>query len=83
VKAGLDEVLVFCEGTEVARHVRCWAHHQTITDPVHSAAAGAARLTACREPAENGEVEVEQRQLDTYDRIFGVIEGGLGQEEIA
>ena len=81
VKAGLEEVLVFCEGTEVARHVRCWARHQTITDPAHSAAAGAARLTACKEPADDGEVEVEQRSLDTYDRIFGVIEGGLGQEE--
>ncbi len=81
VKAGLDEVLVFCEGTEVARHVRCWARHQSITDPAHSEAAGAARLTACKDPADGGEVEVEQRSLDTYDRIFGVIEGGLGKEE--
>nr|WP_285555383.1 hypothetical protein [Streptomyces hygroscopicus] len=38
VKAGLDEVLVFREGTEVARHLRCWARHLTITDPAHSVA---------------------------------------------
>ncbi|WP_395485499.1 Mu transposase domain-containing protein [Streptomyces sp. KHY 26] len=38
VKAGLDKVLVFREGTEVAQHLRCWARHLTITDPARSAA---------------------------------------------
>ncbi|MFI9724618.1 IS21 family transposase [Streptomyces sp. NPDC052396] len=78
VTADLDQVLVTCDGTEVARHTRCWAKHQTITDPAHAAAATAARTTINKpEPAEK--LEVEMRSLDTYDRIFGVIDGGLGQ----
>lgn len=77
VAADLDQVLVGCDGTEVARHTRCWAKHQTITDPTHAAAATAARATIKPEPAEK--LEVEMRSLDTYDRIFGVIDGGLGQ----
>jgi transposase len=82
VKAGLGEVLVFCEGTEVARHARCWARHQTITDPVHSAAAATSRLDARRRPAGTCDpLEVEQRPLETYDRIFGVIDGGLDRGE--
>jgi hypothetical protein len=79
VKAGLDEVLGFCEGTEVARYVRCRAGHQTITDPVHSAAVGAARPAACEQAAKDGQVKVEQRSLDANERIFGVTEGGLAE----
>ena len=30
---------VTCEGKVVADHARCWARHQTITDPEHTAAA--------------------------------------------
>ncbi|MFC5149910.1 Mu transposase domain-containing protein [Streptomyces aureoversilis] len=78
VAADLDQVLVTCDGTEVARHTRCWAKHQTLTDPTHAAAATTARATINKpEPAEK--LEVEMRSLDTYDRIFGVIDGGLGQ----
>jgi tetratricopeptide (TPR) repeat protein len=36
--ADLDQVVVTCGSSEVARHVRCWAAHQTITDPTHAAA---------------------------------------------
>ncbi|MFF3874114.1 hypothetical protein [Streptomyces sp. NPDC001978] len=73
VKADLDQVLAFCEGTEVARHARCWARHQSLTDPAHAAARQ--RFV----PAD--ELEVEQRPLETYDRIFGVIDGGLTSGE--
>jgi hypothetical protein len=83
VKAGLDEVLVFCEGTEVARHVRCWARHQSITDPAPSAAARHRPPGRLQRPGRRRRAEVEQRSPDTYDRIFGVIEGGQGREEIA
>lgn len=75
VVADLDQVQVTCDGVEVARHARCWARHQTITDPVHAEAADAipaARRTTTQPPAV---VEVEQRPLSTYDRIFGVIDG--------
>jgi len=41
VAAKLDQVLVTCDGVEVARHARGWARHQTITDPDHAAAAAA------------------------------------------
>ncbi|WP_345554646.1 IS21 family transposase [Streptomyces lannensis] len=77
VKADLDQVLAFCEDTEVARHARCWARHQSITDPTHAAAAKAGRERARHRPVPADQLEVEQRPLDTYDRIFGVIDGGL------
>lgn len=35
VHAVLDRVVVTCDGQVVADHRRCWAKHQTITDPVH------------------------------------------------
>lgn len=39
VRADLAEVVITLGGTELARHQRCWADHQTITDPDHVAAA--------------------------------------------
>lgn len=78
VSADLDQVLATCEGVEVARHVRSWARHQTITDPDHAAAAAAARKkTGAKAPAPAEQPQVEERSLDSYDRIFGVINGGL------
>jgi transposase len=73
VAADLDRVRVLCEGRIVADHERCWAKHQTLTDPGHRTAAAAlrtARLTLAREPA--GTQMVEQRQLTDYDAIFGL-----------
>ncbi|MFE4582487.1 IS21 family transposase, partial [Streptomyces chartreusis] len=56
--------------------------HQTITDPDHAAAAAAARKKAAgTKPAPVDVTEVEERSLDTYDRIFGVIDGGLSTGE--
>ncbi|WP_031488144.1 IS21 family transposase [Streptomyces bicolor] len=81
VKADLDQVLAFCEDTEVARHARCWARHQSITDPTHAAAAKAGRERARQRPVPADQLDVEQRPLDTYDRIFGVIDGGLSTGE--
>ena len=34
---------VTCGGRQVARHLRCWAAHQSITDPAHAAAAAQLR----------------------------------------
>jgi transposase len=89
-----EQVLVTCEGQEMARHARCWARNQTLTDPAHAEAgkrmrgeflkARAARARAaavvggCPGPAD---IDVEQRQLVAYDRMFTVIEGGAGREE--
>ncbi|GGY88558.1 hypothetical protein GCM10010365_03270 [Streptomyces poonensis] len=67
VAADLDQVLVACDGVEVARHARSWARHQTITDPDHAAAAAAARqAAAARKPVPAEVTEVEERSLDTY-----------------
>jgi len=75
VIAGLDRVKVLCDGRAVADHGRCWAWHQTITDPAHLHAARtlrAHRATALRPVAE---AEVEQRALADYDTALG-IDGG-------
>ena len=39
VSADLEQSRWHCAGREVARHARCWAKHQTITDPDHATAA--------------------------------------------
>lgn len=72
VTADLARVRVTCDGRIVADHERCWAKHQTLTDPAHLAAAkalrSARRLAAV--PVPRGD-EVEQRDLSAYDRISG------------
>jgi transposase len=69
IHASPDRVRVFCAGRPVAEHERCWAAHQTITDPVHRQAATALRPapTAARCTAL---AEVEHRHLGDYDRAF-------------
>jgi transposase len=96
VSCDTDQIRVTTDqGEIVAEHPRCWARHQTITDPGHQQAADAmrgdfiharataaatARTAAALAPDDLG-VEVEQRRLDTYDRMFTLIQGGAGQEE--
>ncbi|MET8131558.1 IS21 family transposase [Streptomyces sp. NPDC005251] len=87
-----DEVIALAPGgVIVARHPRRWARHQTLTDPDHAAAGQtmrgqahhqAAQAKDTRRPAaEDGPlVEVEQRELGSYDRLFTVIEGGGDRE---
>ncbi|MGW7529068.1 Mu transposase domain-containing protein [Streptomyces sp. NPDC054783] len=82
VAADLDQVLVTCDGVEVARHAHSWARHQTIIDPDDAAAAAVARETATdKKPAPVEVTEVEERSLDSYDRTSGVIDGGLSTGE--
>lgn len=70
-------------GAEVARHARCWAKHQTLTDPAHAQAAAVLRgeyrhqqaaRNATTATALAGLVEVEQRRLETYDRMFTALD---------
>jgi transposase len=71
VAADLARVRAVCDGQEVADHQRCWAWHQSISDPAHLAAARAMRrdrVTALRRPAEP---EVQVRPLADYDAAFG------------
>lgn len=69
--ADLERVSVTCAGVEVARHRRCWAKHQSITDADHKAAAVLLRqrhrtLTAV------AQAPVQYRDLADYDRTFGL-----------
>jgi hypothetical protein len=80
VHAGLDCVTIACAGTPVGVHQRCWSSHQTITDPVHVAAAAGlrtafkARTAGMRGPtaqqAIGGGAIVGVRALSDYDALF-------------
>jgi transposase len=70
--ADLDTVTVTCSGRLVAAHSRCWARHQTVTDPEHRAAAEALRRAP--HPPTPVTAEVEQRSLTDYDAFFGLTE---------
>ncbi|MFF7216960.1 IS21 family transposase [Streptomyces sp. NPDC008238] len=91
VRTDTDSIVVTCGNDVVARHGRCWARHQTITDPEHAVAARHLRDQA-RPPVrtttalstalakDDWGIEVEQRALGSYDRIFTLIEGGAGKD---
>jgi transposase len=71
ITADLERVKVMCEGRVVAGHERIWAHHQTITDPAHLAAAKALRrdrIAIVRPPRE---ADVQIRCLADYDTALG------------
>jgi len=70
VRVTLEEVTVTCEGTEVARHRRCLARHQTLLAPEHARVLRAMRAEA--RVAAPIQAEVEERDLTVYDRIWEV-----------
>jgi transposase len=70
VRVTLDEVIATCDGTEVARHQRCLAKHQSLLASDHSRALRAMRAEAALAAATAD--EVEERDLSVYDRISGV-----------
>lgn len=74
VVADLTTVTITWAGRLVGRHERCWAAHQTITDPAHRAAALAMAAAHHRRPPAPDVDEVEQRDLATYDAAFGLEE---------
>ena len=77
ITADLDTVRVTLGGRVVAEHDRCWARHQSITDPAHHAAALALATSASgtsRRPADPCAEAVEQRDLTVYDAAFGLTE---------
>jgi transposase len=78
VVADLEQVRVLCAGRQVARHDRCWAGGQTITDPAHRDAAAVLRQARRLPPIPVAEPEVQQRNLADYDRITGVQIDGAG-----
>ncbi|TMK87180.1 MAG: transposase [Actinobacteria bacterium] len=70
VRVSLEEVVVTCAGTEVARHRRCLARHQSLLHPDHARALRAMRAEAVVTSA--FAAAVEERDLSVYDRIEGV-----------
>jgi transposase len=77
ITADLARVRVTCDGRAVADHQRCWARHQTITDPAHLAAARAMRSARrlLAPPPGPADAEVERRDLAVYDALCGSGEG--------
>jgi transposase len=76
VAADLDRVQVRCDGQLVADHQRCWARHQTLSDPAHLEAA--AQLRHDRAAARGrlaDQAEVQLRRLADYDQAFGLDDG--------
>jgi transposase len=77
IRADLDRVRVWCEGSLVADHDRIWARHQTISDPAHVRAAQLLRQQRFALVPPVTETEVEQRRLADYDSALGVADGGM------
>ncbi|KAE8762087.1 DDE-type integrase/transposase/recombinase [Georgenia thermotolerans] len=72
IRADLARVRVLTEGQVVADHARCWARHQTLTDPEHAAAAKALRAQRATALHHSAEPEVEIRALADYDTALGI-----------
>jgi transposase len=81
VTADLDRVRVWCDGQLVADHARCWARHQTISDPAHLQAAARLRhqraTLGAASPGHDAQ-EVQLRLLTDYDAAFGLTDGTEG-----
>jgi transposase len=75
VCADLNRVTVRCDGRLVADHQRCWARHQTLSDPAHLEAAAQLRHDRAALGATNTRRDVEEVQLRCladYDQAFGL-----------
>jgi transposase len=74
VAADLERVRVVCDGRLVADHLRCWARHQTLSDPAHLQAAAQLRhdRAAVGAAGRRDPDEVQLRCLADYDAAFGL-----------
>ncbi|MFD0207530.1 MULTISPECIES: IS21 family transposase [Saccharothrix] len=79
VVADLERVTVTCQGRLVAAHQRCWADHQSLTDPDHAAAAAGLRAARRRAAVRPVDTAVEHRALTDYDRALGIDDANAGQ----
>jgi transposase len=75
VTSDLDRVQVHCDGQLVADHPRCWARHQTVSDPAHLAAATRLRAERAAVTTRRDQAEVQLRCLADYDVAFGLDDG--------
>ncbi|MCS5480612.1 hypothetical protein NYP18_13225 [Corynebacterium sp. YIM 101645] len=73
VHADLEQVIVRApDGVIVAHHVRVWGDHQSVTDPQHAACAKQMRHQLAVTRIHPQTLEVEQADLDIYDRLAGL-----------
>jgi transposase len=77
VIADLTRIRVHCDGRLVADHERLWAKHQTVSDPVHVAAAKALRRKYLDVARRTAQPEVEVRCLADYDTALGLADEGV------
>jgi transposase len=70
VRVTLDEVIASCDGTEVARHRRCLAKHQSLLAPDHARVMQ--NMRGERIVTDAFAAAVEERDLGVYDRITEV-----------
>jgi transposase len=78
IAADLRRVQVTHHGQLVADHARCWAAHQTITDPDHARSAETLRRAHEDSDRRSSLVEatdVQVRALADYDTAFGLDDG--------
>ena len=72
LKVDLVWVVVNVAGDQVALHRRSLAPHRTVTDPAHSRARRALKEGESHDQPSPTEVDVEVRDLATYDHALGV-----------
>jgi hypothetical protein len=70
VRVTLDEVVATCDGTEVARHPRCLARHQSLLAADHARVLRSMRVE--QRAVAVFAAAVEERDLTVYDRIAEV-----------
>jgi transposase len=70
VRLAPTEVVISCEGAEVARHARSWVPADVVLAPAHARELRLAREAAGRLQAKD--VQVAQADLGTYDRLVEV-----------
>jgi hypothetical protein len=72
-------VRAFGDGRLVADHGRCWARHQTLSDPAHLQAAAQLRheRAAVGAAGRRHQDEVQLHCLADYDQAFGLDTGGV------
>lgn len=70
VRASLTDVAVFCDGSEVARHLRSWARADVQLLPQHARELRLAREAARALTA--GDVKVDVARLADYDALTGL-----------
>ncbi|MEA1902603.1 MAG: IS21 family transposase [Actinomycetota bacterium] len=66
----LHEVVVTCDGTEIARHRRCLAKHQTLLAAEHARILRQMRTEAAAVEPAAVDTGVEERDLNVYDQIL-------------